>query len=258
MVLFSFIIRGYGMKKLGKKRDLLFMLLVLQMFLLCSMFFLGSNKSTVRNYLMFCISFVLIMISFYVRPAIGLSVAFIADLVYLVFIFAVSKENFSFFENGIWVAAFPMIALTSAQLGQITSEQDLIKPNMTDSLTGFKNKQKFYEDLLDVSTNNSNTAVAIISLTQYEDILASLGRQKTERIILLASNIINKLFPTTGKKYRLEDNTLAVIFNVSDKRDILITQAKLDNSLNKVFADSSSNQNPIRFSIKIDIVENMS
>ncbi|NLZ52122.1 MAG: hypothetical protein GX892_03060 [Thermoanaerobacteraceae bacterium] len=114
------------MKSLGKKRDLLFMLLVLQMFLLCSMFFLDSNQATVKNYSMFCISFLLIMLSFYTKPAIGLSVAFFADLLYFGFILFYSKENFSFLKNGIWIAAFPMVAFTSSLFGQTTLELNLI------------------------------------------------------------------------------------------------------------------------------------
>ncbi|HHY42109.1 MAG TPA: GGDEF domain-containing protein [Thermoanaerobacterales bacterium] len=243
------------MKKLGKKRDLLFMLLVLQMFILCSMFFLGSKEATVKTYSMFCISFLLIMLSFYVKPAIGLSVAFFADFLYLVFVLFYSKENFTLLENGIWITAFPIIAFTSGQLGQTTLELDLVNQNMIDSLTGFKNKQKFYEDLLEISTQSSKTAVVIISLVHYKEVLALLGRQKTDRAILVASNILNNLFPTTNKKYRLEEDTLAVILNISDKKEILITQAKINNSLNKVFPASFNNQIAIKFVVKIDVVE---
>ena len=126
---------------------------------------------------------------------------------------------------------------------------------MIDSLTGFKNKQKFYEDLLEVSTFGVNTAVIFVSLPHYKELLALFGRQKTDRAILIASNIMNKLFPATNKKYRLEENTLAVIFNVSDKNDILITQAKINDSLNNVFPSLSDNQMAIRFAVKMDIVE---
>jgi len=242
------------MKSPGKKRDLLFMLLILQMFLLCSIFFLGSNQVTAKNYSMFCISFLLIMLSFYTKPAIGLSVAFFADFLYLVFAFFYSQQTFSFLKNGIWIAAFPMVALTSGQLGQTTLELNLINHNMIDSLTGFKNKQKFYDDLLGASKCCGNTAVIFITLSHYNELIALFGRQKTDKAILVASNIINKSFRATDKKYRLEEDTLAVIFNVSDKKDILIIQAKINDSLNKVFP-FSDNQIAIRFAVKIDIVE---
>jgi len=242
------------MKSLGKKRDLLFMLLVLEMFLLCSIFFFGSNQVTAKNYSMFCISFLIIMFSFYTKPTIGLSVAFFADFLYLVFIFYYSKENFSFLKNGIWIAAFPIIALTSGQLGQTTLEINLINHNMIDSLTGFKNKQKFYEDLLEASKHGGNTAVIFIRMSQYTELLTLFGREKTDKAILKASNIINKSLPATNKKYRLEEDTLAVILNISDMKNILITQAKINDSLNKVFP-FSDNQRAIRFAVKIDIVE---
>lgn len=243
------------MNSLGKKRDLLFMLLVLQMFLLCSLFFFGSKQGTVKDYSMFCVAFLLIMLSFYSKPAIGLSVALFADLIYFGFIFFYSKENFCLINNGIWFAAFPIIALTSSHFGQAILEFNLINQNMLDSLTGFKNKQKFYEDLLEVSKYSTNTAVALVNLVRYKEILALLGRQKTDRVILLAANILNKLFPATNKKYRLDEDTLAVVFSVSDKKDILITQAKINNSLNKAFPSSSDSQIAIRFAVKIDFVE---
>jgi len=242
------------MTRLGKKRNLLFMLLVLQMFLLCSVFFLSPDLATAKYYAMFCTSFLLIMLSFYVKSSIGLSMAFLADLLYLAPLFIYSRENFSLLKDGIWLAAFPLIAFTSGQLGQTTLELDLVNQNIVDGLTGFKNKQKFYDDLLDASSLRGKTAVAIISLVNYKDVLALLGKEKTDRAIIIASKIINKLFSNTNKKYRLEDDTLAVIFNASDEKDILIAQAKLNEALSKVF-DSSNIQAAFKFAVKIDTVE---
>lgn len=252
------------MENLNKKINLYFMLLILELFILISIIFFSFKALTLKNYILLSIDFLIVAISFYTKPYMGLVSSFAAIILYggfLLYSFFIDSTHFNFSSQLVWILSFPIIGITSAKLKKNIVQLDKSYTHLsykvqnitkTDSTTGLYNKQKFYEDILQQSkkiTSNHHTAILLTQLINYNK-LASLYGNQVDKLIKSVAFII-----PTDNKYRISKDTLAVLLPNSDIKTAEKIRQKLYDRLKKLTLNVNEKAVKVKFDIKIELLK---
>lgn len=256
------------MGNFGKKIDLIFMGMILELFIFMSMFFLTSKLIDTRNYLMFCITFFLMVLSFYTKPVIGLALALLADILHGGFILFSKNYNFKSSIDGMWFVVFPIIALTSGKLGKVLQEYNLsykrshekLKGNSgLNSLMGFSDKQRFFEDLLSAGKKTvqykKSAVIIMVKLLHYDELTKLYGKTKIDSAILRAAGIMDRTLGVKRQKYQLEEDTLAAILSYSDIKEVKLVEKRLKDDLTKIILLTNNESKLLVFDVKVESLE---
>lgn len=249
------------MRSLNKNINLYSTLLILELFILISTIFFTSKLLTLESYIIISINFVIIAISFYTKPQIGKLSGILAIVAYsglLLYMFFAGNLDFSF-GRLIWLLSFPTIGITSGKLKVNIRQIDkscsrLDYQNQTiskiDQITGLYNKQKFYEDLLHQTKKpDCNYIILFIQLLHYGK-LVSICNDKVDKLIKSVANIM-----PTEKKYRISEDTIAVLFQDLNVKTAKKMQQILYERLGKLTLNVDNKFIPVKFIITIEPLE---
>lgn len=260
------------MNNSSKKTKAFFMLLILEFFILISLFFLKPDMIGQKNYILLSATFFLALWSFSTDLVMGLFAALLLVLAYGSYIlyraiFA-GVFNFAFLTDYFWLLVFPIIAYTSGQAGQGISAlhrmiQEL-KRNIqalvrVDDLTGLGNKQKFYEDLYQemrrAKRHGFDLSVMAVKIMFFKELIDIYGKGKTDDIVTLMVKNIEQSLRAEDKKYRLEDDTFAFILPNTNKKGAEVIKNRIRTNLSTVTINSEKKEEKLNFNYKIGILE---
>lgn len=259
------------MENTNKQVKIYFILLVLELFVLISIFFLNPDMINQKSYILLCISFLLALIAFSTKLVIGLFVSLFLVFAYgSVILYKALFEGFfqfTFTSDYFWLLFFPIVAFTSGKLGDYIYESSITIHNLKqkiktlvriDDLTGLNNKQKFYEDLYDemqrAKRHDFNLVVMMVKIMYFSELVSIYGDGKTDDVICLMVKNIEEFLRTEDKKYRLERDIFAFILPNTDKKGAEVIKNRLRKSLDHITLTTGQKQEKLNFNFKIGIL----
>ncbi|NLG86867.1 MAG: diguanylate cyclase [Firmicutes bacterium] len=259
------------MDNLNKKTKGYFILSIMELFILMSLFFLSPALVTPKNYVLLCLTFFLGILAFSTQLVVGLLASLFLVFIYgsLILYKAIFGGNleFSLAKDYFWLLVFPVVAYTFGRLGVLANEfsdiitdlrQEVKNLVRVDSLTGFNNKQKFYEDLYDemrrAKRHDFDLAVAMVKVMYFSELVAMYGRDKADDIIRLMVKNIQQALRYEDKKYRLEADTVAFILPNTNKEGAEVVKERLRKSLDHITLFDGEKQERLNFNFKMGIL----
>lgn len=255
-----------------RKTKAFFILLILEFFILISLFFLKSDMIGQKNYILLSATFFLALWSFSTDLVMALFGALFLVLAYGSYIlyqaiFA-GVFNFTFLNDYFWLLIFPIVAYTSSQVGEginnsNKSIQELRKNIQAlvrvDNLTGLGNKQKFYEDLYEemrrARRHGFDLSMMIVKIMFFKELMDIYGKNKTNEVIMLMVKSIEETLRAEDKKYRLEDDTFAFILPNTNKNGGEVIKSRIRTNLSAITLNSGKKEEKLNFNVKIGILE---
>lgn len=259
------------MENLNKKIQFYFILLILEFFILTSLFILNSDMINPKNYILLCISFLLAVGAFSTKLILGLFASLFLVFAYGSFILykAIFEGyfRFTFASDYFWLLVFPIIAYTSGQLGGLLYEtsttirdlnQKTKKLIRVDSLTGLNNKQKFYEDLYDemrrAKRHDFDLTTMMVKIMYYNELITIYGKSKTDDVVRLMVKNIEEILRVEDKKYHLESDTFTFILPNTDEKGAEIIKNRLRKNLDQITLTTDQRHEKLNFNFKIGIL----
>ncbi len=259
------------MENSNKKIKIYLILLLLEFFILISLFFLNPDMVNQKNYILFCLSFLLAIGALSIKLVTVIFASLFIVFVYGSFILYKAifegNFNFTFTHDYFWLLVFPIIAYTSGHLGDSINNasktvQDLKQKVKTlvkvDDLTGLNNKQKFYEDLYDemrrAKRHDFDLAVMMVKVMFYNELISIYGTSKTNDVIRIMVKNIEETLRVEDKKYRLERDTFIFILPNTDINGAEVIKNRLRKNLDQITLTTGQKQEKLNFNFKIGIL----
>ncbi|AEE92618.1 Diguanylate cyclase [Tepidanaerobacter acetatoxydans Re1] len=255
----------------SKKIKIYFVLLILEFFVLISMFFLNPDMISHKNYILLSSGFFLALWSFSTNLVMGLFAALFLVFAYGSYILYEAIFggifSFTFLKDYFWLMVFPVIAYTSSRLGECVNKSFKVvkelKKNVqilvrVDNLTGLGNKQKFYEDLCEeirrAKRHGFTLSFMIVRIMFFKELTDIYGKSKTDDVVSLMVKNIEDTLRTEDKKYRLEDDTFAFILPNTDKKGAEVIKSRIRTNLSSITLNSGKKEEKLNFNFKIGIM----
>jgi len=231
---------------------------------------LNIKEVTFIDYLLYALTFFVVVISFYSNLIIGLiSSAFLvfgygSYMLYQSLFYGKVSIGNSYF----WIILFPLSAFISGRLSDSVNEvrdrnikfENQVNNLVTiDETTGFDNLKEFYKDLneeMSRSRRHKFSLVVMLAEIQYLDELASIyGKYNMSKIFKVMSDLIEKVTRTEDKKYRIDDDLFAVIMPNTDIPGAEVVKGRLRKELENITIDNNTGAKRYKFDIKIALVQ---
>ena len=260
------------MNKTNRKVKTYFLLSIMLFFILVSLFFFNPDLVNPKNYLLISITFFLAIFAFSTELVMALFTS-----LFLVFAFgslilyqAVFAGNYelAFTRDYVWLLVFPVTAYVFGRLGDLikglsTTIVDLNQKVKTlvrvDDLTGFSNKQKFYEDLYiemrRAKRHNFDLVALMVRIMYFNELVSIYGTDKTDDVMRLMVENIQQVLRSEDKKYRLETDTFAFILPNTNKEGAEIVKERLNHKLDHITLTTGQQREKLNFNFKIGILQ---
>lgn len=249
--------------------DIFFLLLIIEIFIITTLLILNMKEAVFSDYILYVLTFLVIIISFYSNLITGLiSSAFLVFgygsymLYQSLFYEQIGVEN-SYF----WIILFPLSAFISGRLSDSINDiqnknlefEKQLKDLVTiDEVTGFSNTKEFYKDLgeeMSRASRHEFDLVVMLAEVQYLEELKSIyGKYKISTILKAISDIIEKVTRTEDKRYRIDEELFAVIIPNTDIAGAEIVKERLKKELENIMIEDD-NKKRYKFDIKIAILQ---
>ncbi|MBF8982843.1 diguanylate cyclase [Lutibacter sp. B2] len=219
------------MKKSNEYIDMFFMLLMIIIFTITTYLMINSKDVMMKEYILYSITFLLILITYATSIIIGLLVSSIFVFTYGSYILyqsmVYSKENS--FQDYFWIIVLPIVVFVVGKLSANIKEiQDTNKELRSeteklvtiDPVTGLQNTKGFYIDL-DAEMSRAkrygfNLSIMICKIQYFEELMNIYGEQKTQKIIKKIADELKKSNRNEDKIYKLKEDVFAVILPNTD------------------------------------------
>lgn len=263
-----------------KKIELLFLILMLEIFLAITLLFLTARNIEISSYLLFGLVVLLMVISFNTN----LSVSFLLSLCtvfcygsYLLYRIILGDQGVTVLkENYLWLLIFPLAVLTSGKMGEelqeLKKEQNRLEEefhqiNYVDPVTSLSTKNRFYLDLTEeiakVRRHQQPLAVMLIEIQYFSELKSFYKEVEVDSILEGLADKVNQTMRTEDKKYRLAEDFLAVILPFTDLKGAGLVKKRLKIGLEEVSINNKGTSKTLNFNFRIavkqyDIQENHS
>ena len=256
-------------KKSLNKINMIFILLLLLIYAFVTYLFIDSNIEFV-HFVIISISFAIMIIAYNTNVLTGLVISAVSVfglgtyLFYADYLNGVNDSRYTFF----WILVFPASAILAGYFGNYISqiskrveylEEELVKLISKDEITGFDNIREFYNELesrMSSSKRHKNDlSLMLIEIGHYSDMISMYGKKKMDEYIKLLSQLITNTVRIEDKKYRLYEDTFAVVMQHTDLEGSQGLEKRLEESFNTLNLHESEVSKSLLFGIRIASVQ---
>lgn len=259
------------MKKTPQKVDSYFIGLILEIFILVSLFiFYDFEEIKNISFIMLSTSFFIILITYILGLVPGLILTSIILFVY---------SSYIIYQNLImnidvrsiyymWMIIIPVIAFTTGKLSYNIQKLQEINNKLSkeykslvtvDEQTGLGNIKLFYRELdREISKHKrykTPCSLMIIKLPYYKEIKKIIGDAKTNKLIRDISSVIISSTRNEDERYSLDEDTLAIIMPNTYAKDANIVKERIKQGIVDLSLRLREENISIDIDIKISVVE---
>ena len=259
------------MNKLSMKIDSYFLFLILELFIVFSFFipYRGENN-VILDFVMLCITFFLIMITYAGGIVIGLISSSVTIFVYASYIFymnlvkGVSIETISYF----WMVSIPIVTLTTGKLQSniniIQEKNRKLKEDYEnlvtiDETTGLGNIKLFYRALeKEISKSlrhKSKCTLMLIKLPYYKEIKNIIGVEGSNSLKRSIRDVVTSSVRNEDEIYTIENDTLAIIMPNTEIEGAKVVKNRIKDKMTDLNLKIRETKEGITVDTKIAILE---
>ena len=259
------------MNKLSMKIDSYFLFLILELFIVFSFFIpYRSENNVILDFVMLCITFFLIMITYAGGIVIGLISSSVTIFVYASYIFymnlvkGVSIETISYF----WMVSIPIVTLTT---GKLQSNINIIQERnrklkedyenlvTIDETTGLGNIKLFYRALeKEISKSlrhKSKCTLMLIKLPYYKEIKNIIGVEGSNSLKRSIRDVVTSSVRNEDEIYTIENDTLAIIMPNTEIEGAKVVKNRIKDKMTDLNLKIRETKEGITVDTKIAILE---
>lgn len=258
------------MKDINKKIDILFLIFIIEIFVVTSFVILGFKENSIKSYMLFGMVFLVITISFYTNIVIAMILSSAIVFIHGSYIIYNGIRGNTYqlisIENFIWLLIFPIVAITASKLGSSIQKiqiekRDLEKEmdNMVcfDYVTSLYNKNEFYRNLSEemkrAQRHKFELCVIFFEIQYFNELNSVYGKNKVNEILAELGDIFLQVTRQEDKRYRLDENLLAAIMPNTNMQGAEIVKERLRDKLDKITITTSKGTEKLKFHFKIAI-----
>ena len=259
------------MNRISKKIDGYFLGLILELFII-TMLFVFNSKFQIQSisFVMFCITFFNIMITYTGGIIVGLIATSIAIFIYAAYIFYISLNNGVeiTYISYLWMIFMPIVSYTT---GKFTNNiNNLQKLNVKlereyENLvtihedTGLLNVKAFYmnleREISKAKRHKTELTLMLVKLPYYKETKKILGESKTNKLMKDISDVITKSTRIEDERYTIENDTIAIIMPNTGEDGANIVKERIKIGISDISLSLKNNKNYISIDTKIAAVE---
>ncbi len=259
------------MRNILRKIDFYFLGLFLEIFVIIAIFTINKDSNMdILNFVMLCITFFTIMITYTGGKVVGLILSSITIFLYASYIFYINlvmniEINYICY---IWMACIPIVAITSGSLSsnivllQNTNRklkeeyENLVR---IDEQTGLGNVKLFYRDLDREMSKSKRHKVPctlmLVKLPYYKEIKNIIGENKTNKLIKDISNVILQCTRNEDERYTIENDTIAIIMPNTDINGADIVRNRIKEGISNLNLKLMEEKKYVNIDNKVSILQ---
>lgn len=259
------------MEKLLRKIDSYFLCILLEIFLIITLFIFNDGASSeILNFAMFCITFFTGIITYLGGMIVGLITSSIVIFVYDSYIFYINLikgieiQTISY----LWMISIPVFSFTIGRFGNCIST--LQQSNLTlrnnyknlvtiDKETGLGNIKLFYMNLeKEMSKTRRHKApltLMLIKVSYYKEIKRILGELKTNKLLKDITEAIISSTRSEDERYTIEGDTLAIIMPNTNSYGAAIVKNRIKDGIRDLNLKLNEDKDYVNIDVKIAFVE---
>lgn len=259
------------MNRISKKIDGYFLGLILELFII-TMLFIFNSKFQIQSisFVMFCITFFNIMITYTGGIIVGLIATSIAIFIYAAYIFYISLNNGVeiTYISYLWMIFMPIVSYTTGkftnninnlQKSNVKLEREYENLVTIHEDTGLLNVKAFYmnleREISKAKRHKTELTLMLVKLPYYKETKKILGESKTNKLMKDISNVITKSTRIEDERYTIENDTIAIIMPNTGKDGANIVKERIKIGISDISLSLKNNKNYISIDTKIAAVE---
>lgn len=259
------------MNRISKKIDGYFLGLILELFII-TMLFVFNSKFQIQSlsFVMFCITFFTIMITYTGGIIVGLIATSIAIFIYAAYIFYISLNNGVeiTYISYLWMIFMPIVSYTTGkftnninnlQKSNVKLEREYENLVTIHEDTGLLNVKAFYmnleREISKAKRHKTELTLMLVKLPYYKETKKILGESKTNKLMKDISNVITKSTRIEDERYTIENDTIAIIMPNTGEDGANIVKERIKIGISDISLSLKNNKNYISIDTKIAAVE---
>ncbi|CEQ26857.1 GGDEF domain-containing protein [Paraclostridium sordellii] len=259
------------MNRISKKIDGYFLGLILELFII-TMLFIFNSKFQIQSisFVMFCITFFNIMITYTGGIIVGLIATSIAIFIYAAYIFYISLNNGVeiTYISYLWMIFMPIVSYTTGkftnninnlQKSNVKLEREYENLVTIHEDTGLLNVKAFYmnleREISKAKRHKTELTLMLVKLPYYKETKKILGESKTNKLMKDISNVITKSTRIEDERYTIENDTIAIIMPNTGEDGANIVKERIKIGISDISLSLKNNKNYISIDTKIAAVE---
>ena len=259
------------MNRISKKIDGYFLGLILELFII-TMLFIFNSKFQIQSisFVMFCITFFNIMITYTGGIIVGLIATSIAIFIYAAYIFYISLNNSVeiTYISYLWMIFMPIVSYTTGkftnninnlQKSNVKLEREYENLVTIHEDTGLLNVKAFYmnleREISKAKRHKTELTLMLVKLPYYKETKKILGESKTNKLMKDISNVITKSTRIEDERYTIENDTIAIIMPNTGEDGANIVKERIKIGISDISLSLKNNKNYISIDTKIAAVE---
>ncbi|CEO04720.1 signaling protein [[Clostridium] sordellii] len=259
------------MNRISKKIDGYFLGLILELFII-TMLFVFNSKFQIQSlsFVMFCITFFTIMITYTGGIIVGLIATSIAIFIYAAYIFYISLNNSVeiTYISYLWMIFMPIVSYTTGkftnninnlQKSNVKLEREYENLVTIHEDTGLLNVKAFYmnleREISKAKRHKTELTLMLVKLPYYKETKKILGESKTNKLMKDISNVITKSTRIEDERYTIENDTIAIIMPNTGEDGANIVKERIKIGISDISLSLKNNKNYISIDTKIAAVE---
>ncbi|MFR4162241.1 diguanylate cyclase [Paeniclostridium sordellii] len=259
------------MNRISKKIDGYFLGLILELFII-TMLFVFNSKFQIQSlsFVMFCITFFTIMITYTGGIIVGLIATSIAIFIYAAYIFYISLNNSVeiTYISYLWMIFMPIVSYTTGkftnninnlQKSNVKLEREYENLVTIHEDTGLLNVKAFYmnleREISKAKRHKTELTLMLVKLPYYKETKKILGESKTNKLMKDISDVITKSTRIEDERYTIENDTIAIIMPNTGEDGANIVKERIKIGISDISLSLKNNKNYISIDTKIAAVE---
>ncbi|CEK33300.1 signaling protein [[Clostridium] sordellii] len=259
------------MNRISKKIDGYFLGLILELFII-TMLFIFNSKFQIQSisFVMFCITFFNIMITYTGGIIVGLIATSIAIFIYAAYIFYISLNNGVeiTYISYLWMIFMPIVSYTTGkftnninnlQKSNVKLEREYENLVTIHEDTGLLNVKAFYmnleREISKAKRHKTELTLMLVKLPYYKETKKILGESKTNKLMKDISDVITKSTRIEDERYTIENDTIAIIMPNTGEDGANIVKKRIKIGISDISLSLKNNKNYISIDTKIAAVE---
>ncbi|CEN82260.1 signaling protein [[Clostridium] sordellii] len=259
------------MNRISKKIDGYFLGLILELFII-TMLFIFNSKFQIQSisFVMFCITFFNIMITYTGGIIVGLIATSIAIFIYAAYIFYISLNNGVeiTYISYLWMIFMPIVSYTTGkftnninnlQKSNVKLEREYENLVTIHEDTGLLNVKAFYmnleREISKAKRHKTELTLMLVKLPYYKETKKILGESKTNKLMKDISDVITKSTRIEDERYTIENDTIAIIMPNTGEDGANIVKERIKIGISDISLSLKNNKNYISIDTKIAAVE---
>lgn len=259
------------MDKSSVKIDSYFLALILELFIVFTLFMLYRNeRNNVLDFIMLSITVFSVMVTYVGGTVVGLILTSLTIFAYASYVFyinlvkAVNIEAISY----LWMFSIPIVTLTTGKLqGSIASVQsknrklksDYEKLVTIDQDTGLGNVKLFYRELereiSKVSRHKTKCTLMMIKLPYYKEIRRMIGDEETIIIKNKVSSSILESIRVEDEMYIIDKDTLGIVMPNTNLEGAKVVKGRIKDKITHLNLTVKERKEGVTIDTKIAVVE---